>query len=111
VKNSYSFLPGWFAAESLILSEAGSVTGAIQIAGSDAVSQLPFFITSCDYTLMGEELYAASAYMSNDPLQISALRTQDLLKAIYMTMIIIGTFAISIKWLWFYNIFNITLEQ
>ncbi len=50
-----------FWAESLILAETGSLSGAIQIAGTDAVTQLPFFITTCDYTLIGEELYAASA--------------------------------------------------
>ena len=38
----------------------GNAAGAIQIAGTDAVTQLPFFITTCDYTLIGEELYAAS---------------------------------------------------
>ncbi|MBN2564072.1 MAG: fibronectin type III domain-containing protein, partial [Candidatus Eisenbacteria bacterium] len=49
---------GMFYAESLVLAETGASVGSIQIAGTDAVTQLPFFITSCDYTLIGEELYA-----------------------------------------------------
>ncbi len=59
---------GHFWAESLVLAETGAATGAIQIAGTDSVFQLPFFITACDYTLIGEELYAASAYLSKEPL-------------------------------------------
>ena len=58
---------GYFYAESLLLAETGSTTGAIQIAGTDAFTQLPFFVTTCDYTLLGEELYAASAYLSGEP--------------------------------------------
>ncbi|MCK4671908.1 MAG: hypothetical protein KAT47_05130, partial [Candidatus Aegiribacteria sp.] len=50
-----NFYLGMFYAESLILAETGSLSGAIQIAGTDAVTQLPFFITTCDYTLIGEE--------------------------------------------------------
>jgi len=61
-KPAANFFMGMFYAESLILAETGNRTGAIQIAGTDADTQLPFFITACDYTLMGEELYAASAY-------------------------------------------------
>ncbi|MHC4321464.1 MAG: DUF6754 domain-containing protein, partial [Planctomycetota bacterium] len=63
-KPAANFFVGYFYAESLILSETGAATGAIQIAATDAFTQLPFFITTCDYTLMGEELYAASAYLS-----------------------------------------------
>src|SRR6266850_2959218 len=69
---------GSFYAESLLLAETGATTGAIQIAATDAYTQLPFFVTTCDYTLMGEELYAASAYLSRDPLLLGSLRGQDL---------------------------------
>jgi hypothetical protein len=57
------FYMGTFYAESLILAETGHSTGAIQIAGTAMPSQLPFFVTACDYTLIGEELFAASAYL------------------------------------------------
>ncbi|MBN2857334.1 MAG: hypothetical protein JXN63_02925, partial [Candidatus Delongbacteria bacterium] len=57
---------GYYAAESLLISEAGFAAGAIQVAGTTEATQLPFFITSCDYTLIGEELYAAAAYLSRD---------------------------------------------
>ncbi|MGR3219993.1 MAG: DUF6754 domain-containing protein, partial [Candidatus Anammoxibacter sp.] len=86
-----NFYMGYFYAESLLLAETGAETGAIQIAGTDSYTQLPFFITTCDYTLMGEELYAASAYLSKEPLLLGSLRAQDIGKAILMIMLIAGT--------------------
>lgn len=85
------FLVGYFYAESLLLAETGASTGAIQIAGTDSYTQLPFFIPTCDYTLMGEELYAASAYLSREPKLLGSLRGQDVGKAFLMAACIIGT--------------------
>jgi hypothetical protein len=79
---------GMFWAESLILAETGNMTGAIQIAGTDAVAQLPFFVTACDYTIIGEELYAASAYLSRAPLLVGSLKAQDFGKAILILTIV-----------------------
>ncbi len=110
-KTAANFYMGMFFAESLILTETGSMTGSIQIAGTDAVTQIPFFITTCDYTLIGEELYAASAYLSQDPLQVGTLKAQDMLKAIYMVVIVIGTVAMTTGFMWFVNLFKIRLEQ
>ena len=77
-----NFLIGWFKAESLIIAETGSMTGAIQIAGTDSISQLPFFVTACDYTIIGEELYAASAYLSKEPMLLSAIKGEDIGKIV-----------------------------
>ena len=84
---------GMFYAESLVLAETGSSVGAIQIAGTDAVTQLPFFITSCDYTLIGEELYAASAYLSREPVLLGGLKGQDTVKFIVGVLLILGVIA------------------
>lgn len=86
-KPATNFYLGMFWAESLLLAETGSLSGAIQIAGTDAVTQLPFFITTCDYTLIGEELYAASAYLGREPKQVGAVKGQDACKAIIMGFI------------------------
>ncbi len=90
-KPAANFFMGDFYAESLLLAETGAATGAIQIAGTDAYTQLPFFVTTCDYTLMGEELYAASAYLSRDPLLLGSLKGQDAGKALLMVLLLIGT--------------------
>lgn len=86
-----NFFMGHYFAESLLLTETGASTGAIQIAGTDADHQLPFFVTTCDYTLIGEELYAASAYLSKESVQIGTLRGQDIGKAVILAALAMGT--------------------
>jgi len=84
------FLMGQFYAESLILAETANSVGAIQIAGTAMPTQLPFFVAACDYTLIGEELFAASAYLSKDPKLLGSLKGQDVGKFIFLLVIIIG---------------------
>jgi len=73
---------GSFYAESLLLAETGATTGAIQIGGTDKVTQLPFFVCACDYTLLGEELFAASAYLGREPVHLATIIAQDWAKAL-----------------------------
>lgn len=84
------FLQGTFYAESLILAETGNSIGAIQIAGTDSEHQLPFLITACDYTLIGEELYAASTYLSKEPMLLGSLRGQDWGKVLIFATLVLG---------------------
>ncbi len=86
---------GAFYAESLLLAETGNAAGSIQIAGTAEPEQIPFFIATCDYTLMGEELYAASAYLSHEPLLLGALKGQDLMKVLIGSCILIGVGLVS----------------
>jgi hypothetical protein len=85
-----AFLFGQFAAESLILAEAGQQIGAMQIAATTSSEQVPFFLTTCDYTLIGDELYAAGAYLSKDPVQTGSLRGQDYVKCLILALILLG---------------------
>jgi hypothetical protein len=94
------FLLGTFYAESLILAETGKSVGAIQIAGTAMVSQIPFFIAACDYTLIGEELYAASAYLSREPKLLGSLKGQDAAKLVIMIMLVVGVIGASIGQWW-----------
>jgi len=83
---------GKFYAESLILAETGNSIGAIQIAGTASQAQIPFFVTACDYTLIGEEFFAASAYLSQKPELIGGVRGQDMVKVVVISVIILATF-------------------
>jgi hypothetical protein len=86
---------GAFYAESLILSEVGNSTGAIQIAGTAEATQLPFFVAACDYVLLGEELFAASAYLSKEPRQLGSLKGQDMGKAFFIIAMVIGIIGVT----------------
>ncbi len=55
-KTASNIMLGGYYAESLMFAEAGATYGNIQIAGTASVAQIPFFVTTCDYVLIGEEL-------------------------------------------------------
>jgi len=104
-KTATNFYMGMFWAEALIMTETGNTTGAIQIAGTDAVTQIPFFITTCDYTLIGEELYAASAYLAREPLQLGTLKAVDYTKFLILAFIVIGTLLSTVQATFLINAF------
>ncbi len=85
------FFMGYFYAESLILAENAYVSGAISVAGTTSIDQLPFFIAACDYTIIGDELYAASAYISKNPLEVAGVKAGDWFKALSILSILIGS--------------------
>jgi hypothetical protein len=89
-KPAACFYMGTFFAESLILAETGNSIGAIQVAGTAMPAQLPFFVAACDYTLIGEEFFAASAYLSGEPDQLGSLKGQDLGKVIVALGLLVG---------------------
>jgi len=104
------FYMGAFFAESLIMAETGNSIGAIQIAGTGQPSQLPFFIASCDYTLIGEELFAASAYLSREPRLLGSVKGQDAAKAAILVSIIIGVILETFNIYQFSNFFKVIGE-
>jgi hypothetical protein len=98
---------GTFEAEALILAETGNSVGALQIAGTDSTIQLSFFIVACDYTLIGEELFVASGYLTKDPQVLGSIKGQDFLKALVVLLILIGGIAGILGWDWFVKLFSI----
>jgi hypothetical protein len=109
-RTATNFYMGVFHAESLILAETGNIAGSIQISGTDQISQLPFFIAATDYTLIGEELYAASAYLSKEPILVGTLKAQDWGKAILMVLLLVGVITISLNWPFIKNLVTITIQ-
>ena len=81
---------------SLLFTEIGQHHGAIQIAGTDQYFQVPFFIASCDYTVIGEELYAASAYLTREPTMLGSMIGQDYGKIVVLIIILLGVIATSL---------------
>jgi hypothetical protein len=71
---------GYFYAESLIMAETGHSVGAIQLAGTTETTQLPFFVAACDYTMIGEEIYAASCYLRPEPVLLGTLKGEDFIR-------------------------------
>lgn len=90
---SANFMFGSFFAEALILAETGQSVGAVQVAGTPSTLQVPFFIVSCDYTIIGEEYYATSAYLTREPTLLGSLVGQDYGKILLGVAIALGVLA------------------
>ena len=86
-----TFFLGDFYAESLIFAETANSIGAIQVASSTQPTQTPFFIAACDYVLIGDEFYAASAYLTRAPVLVGSLVGQDWAKLLMMSTIAVGS--------------------
>jgi hypothetical protein len=102
-----NLLFGSFFAESLMLAETGFLTGAIQVAGTANIHQLPFFVVACDYTIIGEELFATSAYLSKEPKLLGSLKGSDLAKAAIVLILAVGAILVSFGVIEFKNVFFI----
>lgn len=89
-RSASNYMFGEFFAESLILAEAGQMVGAIQVAGTPSITQIPFFIATCDYTIIGDEYYAATAYLTREKVLCGSLAGQDRAKIILLILIAIG---------------------
>ncbi len=92
-----AFLMGEFYAESLIMAETANSVGAIQVASSTETTQTPFFIAACDYVLIGDEFYAASAYLAKQPVLVGSLIGQDWGKAFLGFCVLVGTLVSSVQ--------------
>jgi hypothetical protein len=86
-------LVGLFMAETLLLLEAGVRAGAMQVGGTAFIANIPFFVTSCDYTLITEEIFAASAYLSGDPGQVGSIGGQDMIRLLLLMIMVVGIVA------------------
>jgi hypothetical protein len=71
---------GQFGDEFLLLGETGARRNLDQIGGTSTVSTLPFVYATVSHPLIGEEIYASGAYLSDKPAHLSSLMAQDILR-------------------------------
>ena len=89
-KPAANIMVGPFWAESMMLAESASRIGAVQIGGTARLYQIPFFAAVCDYVIIGEETFAANAYLTKDTDVITSLATTDLFRLVGWAIIVIG---------------------
>jgi len=89
-KVAANIMLGGFYANSLMFAETGNHVGAIQIGGTASIIQIPFFVAACDYALIGEELFAAAAYISREPVRVSSIIAQDWGKFAVTGLVLLG---------------------
>lgn len=90
-----NIMVGAYWAESLQLAETGSRIGAMQITGTANTHQIAFFLVASDYCLIGEEIFAAGAYLTQDAPLMASLAGQDVGRIIAVILSVLGTIIIT----------------
>lgn len=99
-----NIMVGGFLIEALLFAEVGFTQGAIQVAGTTEISAIPFFVTVCDYTLIGEEIFSAAAQLSGDPVQQGSIGGEDLCKFLIIGLILAVVFMATLGNNWIVNL-------
>jgi hypothetical protein len=105
-KVAATFLFGTFYAESLIIAENANQVGAIQVAGTPSTTQIPFFIVSCDYVIIGDEYYAATASLTRQPTLMGSLVGQDRVKMLVLALMAGGALLLTLGIPLVWNLFG-----
>lgn len=88
---SVHLLLGSFGAEGALAAHFGERQQAFVLGGTDDVPSQALLYATTDYPLIGEEVFAAGAYLNSGPLHRASLRTQDLLRMAIALAIVAGT--------------------
>ncbi len=84
---------GHFGVEAGLLADAAERDNALAVGASDDLAGQAVWYASAPETLIGEELFAASAYIGGTPAQTASLSVQDLLRWIIIASLIVGAAA------------------
>jgi hypothetical protein len=94
-KPGTNIMMGHQAASAMYISEVANSIGAMQVGGTSYLSNVACLAASLDYLVIGEEMIAAGAYLSGDPAQIASVKTQDVMKALMVILIVLGVIALA----------------
>jgi hypothetical protein len=83
-------LAGHFSSEVALITDAGERSGSLTLAGSDNIPGQAVLYAAAQEPLIGEELYAAGAYLQAGPTHIASLRAQDFLRWVIILIILVG---------------------
>jgi hypothetical protein len=85
-----NFFAGHIGSEIALLTEASERSRALSVAGTDSITAQAVLFATADEPLLGEELYAAGAYLGAGPAHAASLRMQDILRWVLVGAIILG---------------------
>ena len=87
---SANVLMGNFGVEVALLTDAIERQNTFVVAGSDNLTAQAVIFADAQEPLIGEELYAAGAYVESDPLHSASLTVQDVLRWLIIAAILVG---------------------
>jgi hypothetical protein len=87
---SANLLMGNFGVEVALLTDAVERENTFVLAGSDNLTAQAVIYASAQEPLIGEEIYAAGAYVESGPLHTASLTVQDILRWLIIAVILVG---------------------
>ncbi len=101
-KAEANVMVGNFGDEYLLMGETAARRDITHIGGTSNPNTLPFIYASAEETLLGEEIYAAGAYLQKRPAHLGSLMTQDTMRWLVALIILGGVLVASLQlaWLW-----------
>jgi hypothetical protein len=88
---------GSFGDEYLLMGETAARQGMAHIGGTSNPNTLPFIYASAQETLLGEEIYAAGAYLQKRPAHLGSLAAQDLMRWLVALFMLAGIVIASVS--------------
>ena len=88
---SANVLMGNFGAEVALMNDAAERENTFVLAGSDNLTAQAVIYASAQEPLIGEEVYAAGAYIESGQLHFASLAVQDILRWLIIIAILVGT--------------------
>ncbi len=87
---SVNILAGSFGSEVGLIADAAERTGSVSLGGSENLSAQAVLYASVEEPLIGEELFAAGAYVQAGPMHTASLKAQDVLRWLLIGAILVG---------------------
>ena len=81
---------GHFGVEAGLLADAAERDNALAVGSSDDLAGQAVWFGAAPEALIGEELFAASAYIGGTPAQAASLTVQDVLRWIIIAALVVG---------------------
>jgi Domain of unknown function (DUF6754) len=83
-------MAGHFGSEVALITDAADRNNSVTLAGSDDIPAQAVMYATADEPLIGEELYAAGAYLKSGPAHMASLRAQDIIRWVLVAIILAG---------------------
>jgi len=89
---STNIIIGSVGPEVALMADAGWGQKAHQVIGADNVQAQAQAYVAADQALIGEDMFAAGAYLGHKPLHRASLQAQDVLRIVVIAVIVLGPF-------------------
>jgi hypothetical protein len=81
---------GGYAASGPTVGMAANIAGVMSMGGTANIHQIHNYVACFDYAIIGDEIYALSAYLTKDKRQIGTIMGLDVAKIVLIALLFIG---------------------